>query len=63
VCYPFIHATSMEPVERTRGERTTMHIFVIRELMESRRAEGRVPMCGMGRGRACRAGADSEGTS
>jgi len=53
----------MEPVERTRGERTTMHIFVIRELMESRRAEGRVPMCGMGRGRACRAGADSEGTS
>lgn len=56
-----MHVTCMEPVDRTKGDRQTMHGSVRRKRVENRRAEGRVPRRGRGKGRARRA--DGEGSS
>jgi len=58
-----MHVTCMNPDERTKGERITMHAYVTIECVERLQANGGVPRCGRGRGRARRADADGEGTS
>jgi hypothetical protein len=58
-----MHVTCMQPIERTKGERSTMHDYVMRELVERRHEKGRVLRREGGRGRACSAGADGEGKS
>jgi len=60
-----MHVTSMEPVERIRGDREAMYVYVRREHLERLRAEGRVPKRGKarGKGRARCADGDGEGTS
>jgi len=54
-----MHVTGLEPIECTRGDKTTMHGSVRRERMVSRLAEGIVPKYGKGRARR----ADGEGSS
>jgi len=56
-----MHVTSMEPIERTRGDGEQMHAYVRRERFDRLRAKGRVPRRGGGRGRARRASADGKG--
>jgi len=57
VCYMIMHVTCMDHVERTKGERTTMHSFVRSEHVERLQVVGERSQVwqgqGQGKGTSC----------
>jgi len=59
MCYPVMHVTSMDLVDRRRGDALVINAFVRRECQERLEVEGRLPVR-RGGGKACSGGVDAD---